>query len=456
MADSTPQLKRKREGAEAQRKKAKTQKKPEAGAVQDAEVAATPAKATPKPKQTPKATPKAKDPSNATPKPAKTNGANDAVSKTKAKKQKPKGSANWSVSSAQGGWFLPRDPVFSADEKSILLATHKGLEVYVAETSLLAYKLPVSGSGEVTAYALSATDSNRVYVAESTGLITLWDWVSRQKVGRWDIGATVRNMKVVTHADEDLVYCHEPGKSHIVNVHALRTGAQASTTELKPILKTSANILDIQVLLQGKFVVVACGDSLMVGKRQKQSKTAVQDFEYVWRELKFAQRITTFDAYVRDPAEVTGKPAKSAQDQRDIIDIAIGELSGAILLFEDVLASFAAIETVQKAGKTKADNAESLRPKKLHWHRDAVGSVKWSLDGKKSTHSCRFALANIHRQLCHLWRRRDRHHNLAARHWETTAPAASDSSDREHSRFALWFFIRHHAGKQLGHCTLDH
>lgn len=379
MADSTPQLKRKREGAEAQRKKAKTK---------DAEVAATPvAKSIPKPKQTPKSTPKSKDASNATPKAVKTNSANDAVSKTKAKKQKSKGSANWSVSSAQGGWFLPRDPVFSSDEKFLLLATQKALEIYVAETSLLAYKLPVSGSGEITAYALSATDANRVYVAESTGLITLWDWVSRQKIGRWDIGATVRNMKVVTHSDEDLVYCHEPGKSHIVNVHALRTGAQASTTELKPILKTSSNIQDIQVLLQGRFVVVACGDSLMVGKRQKQSKMAVQDFEYVWRELKFAQRITAFNAYVRDPAEVTGKPAKSVQDQRDIIDIAIGDVSGVILLFEDILASFAAIETVQKAGKTKADNAETLRPKKLHWHRDAVGSVKWSLDGERHEES---------------------------------------------------------------------
>lgn len=351
---------------------------------QDAEVAATPvAKSTTKFKQTPKSTPKAKDAPNATPKPSRmSTKTDDALSKTKAKKQKPKGSANWNISSAQGGWFLPRDPVFSIDEKFIILATQKALEVYVAETSLLAYKLPVSGSGEVTAYALSATDSNRVYVAESTGLITLWDWVSRQKIGRWDIGATVRNMAVITHSEEDLVYCHEPGKSHIVNVHALRTGAQASTTELKPILKTGLSILDIQVLLQGKFVVVACGDSLMVGKRQKQSKTAVQDFEYVWRELKFVQRITTFNAYVRDPAEVTGKAAKSAQDQRDIIDVAVGDESGVILLFEDILASFAAIESSQKGGKSKADNAENLRPKKLHWHRDAVGSVKWSLDGK--------------------------------------------------------------------------
>lgn len=377
MADSTPQLKRKREGADAQRKKAKTQKKSEDGDV----------KSTPKPKPAAKPTPKSKDAPNAAPKPSQTvTTTDDASSKTKAKKQKSKGSASWHVSPAQGGCFLPRDPVFSADEKSIILATEKALEIYVAETSLLAYKLPLSGSGTLTAYALSATDPNRVYVAESTGLITLWDWTLRQKVGRWDIGATVRNMTVIAHAGEDLVYCHEPGRSHIVNVHALRTGAQASTTELKPILKTSSSILGVQVLLQGKFVVVACGDSLMVGKRQKPSKTAVQDFEYVFRELKFAKRITAFDAYVRDPLETPGKAAKSAQEQRDVIDIAIGDDSGVILLFEDILSSFSAIEASQKGGKSKADNAENLRPKKLHWHRDALGSVKWSLDGKH--HKC--------------------------------------------------------------------
>lgn len=431
--------------------------KKEAGTAQELDLATTPvAKSTPKPKQMAQATPKSKIAPTVTPKLAKTNVAKEDAAKAKAKKSNTKGAKDWSISSAQGGWFLPRDPIFSVDEKFIILGTQKALEIYVAETSLLAYKLPVSGAGEVTAYALSTTESNRVYVAESTGLITLWDWVLRQKIGRWDIGATVRNMTVITHADEDLVYCHEPGKSHIVNVHALRTGAQAATTELKPILKTSLNILDIQVLLEGKFVVVACGDSLMVGKRQKQSKTAVQDFEYVWRELKFAQRLTTFSAYVRDPVEVTGKAVKSGQDHRDIIDIAIGDVSGAILLFEDILASFAAIECVQKGGKTKADSAETLRPKKLHWHRDAVGSVKWSLDGKSLCSSWSIDLVDTRRQLCHLWRRRDCHDNMATGHRKTTTPAASYSSDREHRSITVGLLIRTYAGKQFHYCAFDY
>ncbi|CAO2647777.1 Nn.00g086990.m01.CDS01 [Neocucurbitaria sp. VM-36] len=299
-----------------------------------------------------------------------------------AKKPKPKTLPKWAMSPAQGGWFLPADPVFSPDEKFVILANLKSLQVYAAETSTLANVLSIGNTGVLTAYALSSTKPNQVYVADSNGLITLWDWVDGSKIGRWDIGATVRTMTVITQpeSNEDLVYCHETGKNHIINVHALRTKSQASKTELKRVLKASSPIRGIQVLLQGKYVIVACADSIMIAKRLKLSKTAVQDFEYVWRELKFSKRITTFNAYLRQP-EHTGKGKKSSQDQRDVLDLGVGDEAGVILLFEDILATFAAIESNQKGNRSKSDDAESLRPKRLHWHRDAVGAVKWSLDG---------------------------------------------------------------------------
>jgi NET1-associated nuclear protein 1 (U3 small nucleolar RNA-associated protein 17) len=308
-----------------------------------------------------------------------------------AKKPKQKMPGKWSVSQVQGGWFLPADPVFSQDEKYLLLANPKGLHIYATDTSLLAHFLAGSNTGVVTAYALSSTNPAQVYVADSNGLITLWDWVAGTKVGRWDIGATVRNMVVITQpgTDEDLVYCHETGDKHIVNVHALRTKSQASKTELKRVLKTTSAITSLQVLLQGKYVIIATAESITVGKRLKVSKTAVQEFEYVWRELKFSKRVTTCSTYYRQ-REVPENGKKSAQDQRDVLDLAVGDEVGVILLFEDILASFAAIESSQKGNNSRTDSAESLRPKKLHWHRDAVGSVKWSLDGELST-SCSHA-----------------------------------------------------------------
>ncbi|KAF2033574.1 WD40 repeat-like protein [Setomelanomma holmii] len=282
---------------------------------------------------------------------------------SKPKKFKHKNAPTWAVSPAQGGWFLPIDPIYSLDEKYLLLANNKALQIYFTDTSLLA-------------------SPSQVYVADSNGLITLWDWVDGKKIGRWDIGSTVRNMAVIAQpgSEEDLVYCHETGSSHVVNVHALRTKSQSSKTELKRVLKTTSQITSIQVLLQGKYVIIATAESITVGKRVKVSKTAVQDFEYVWRELKFSKRITTCNTFFRQPkASENGK--KTAQDQRDILDIAVGDEIGVVLLFEDILAGFAMVESTQKGNKSRTDTAESLRPKLLHWHRDAVGAVKWSLDG---------------------------------------------------------------------------
>jgi NET1-associated nuclear protein 1 (U3 small nucleolar RNA-associated protein 17) len=438
MAETTAQLKRKRESAIGLQKKAKKQRKSDGPAGQDAGAGEEMIDATPVTPPTPKATSKTHDKTKAKSQKPQKNTARDQDAPTepadepepsllstppaqdptasakkksfkervqeskeaanaemvdskqplvstsaKSKKQKHKTPGKWTMSSNQGGWFLPADPVFSMDEKYLILANPKALQIYFTETSLLANVLPVGASGYVTSYALSPTKPTQVYVADSNRLITLWDWVDGTKIGRWDIGAIVRNMAVITQpgSDEDLIYCHETSdKQHIINVHALRTKSQASKTELKRVLKTNSAITSLQVLLQGKYVVIATPDSVTVGKRLKVSKTAVQEFEYVWRELKFSKRVTTCHMYFRQP-EALEKGKRTAHDQRDVLDLAVGDEIGVILLFEDMLASFAAIEIAQKGSKNRTDNAESLRPKRFHWHRDAVGSVKWSLDG---------------------------------------------------------------------------
>jgi NET1-associated nuclear protein 1 (U3 small nucleolar RNA-associated protein 17) len=301
-------------------------------------------------------------------------------------KSKNKSRGTWNASPAHGGWFLPQDPVFSSDEKHIIVATPRAVQVYTAETSLLAHALSItSPSTIVTAFALSATKPNQLYVADSTHLVTLWNWVEGTKLGRWQIGAMVRQMVVIAQpgSDEDLVYCHESsGKSQVINVHALRTKEQASQTELKQVLKQTDRVQRLQVLLQGKYVIVTSNRSITIGKRLRASKTAVKDFDYVWRELQFSNTITTCDVYHRRPAPAeNGK--KSAEPEKDILDLAVGDEIGVILLFEDILASFAASERSQR-NQTIADSAEEFRPKRLHWHRNAVGSVRWSLDGTLS------------------------------------------------------------------------
>jgi len=299
---------------------------------------------------------------------------------------KSRKSERYIASAPQGGWFLPADPVFSTDEKYLLVADSKSLHVYGTESSLLAHTLCEEELGSVTAYALSATSPHLVYVAYSVGQIIMWDWVTARKIDRWDVGAQVQNMAVIIQpeSDQDFVYCHEAEDGHSICIRALRTSSQTSEreqkSEVKQLLNTSSQIRGVRVLLQGKYVVVATVDSITIGKRVKTSRIALGEFEYLWREFKLSKHITTFDVYHREQQE-TSNGKKASQDQRDILDIAVGDDTGVILLFDDILASIAAIESIQKGKKDKTDSAESLRPKRLHWHRDAVGAVKWSLDG---------------------------------------------------------------------------
>ncbi|KAG9192069.1 hypothetical protein G6011_10803 [Alternaria panax] len=408
MADATPQLKRKAGEAAAQ-KKTKKQRKNEAAAAalndgrngesSSGATGATPKSNAPTPNKQSTSTPKSNGASkdattDATTEPAGANGVSKAALKKQEKKdrkeknrqernelietevlgivkKKSKMTDRWVSSPAHGGWFLPADPVFSLDERYLLIADAKSLRVYATETSLLANTLSEDDAGLLTAYALSPANPHLVYVAYSTGHIILWNWVVGKKAGRWNIGATVRNMAVISQSDsseDDLMYCHEADEGHTISVRALRTKRHDTRTELKQVkqvLSANSAVCGIQVLLHGKYVVVATSDSLVVGKRIKASKTALEDFDYVWREFKFSKHITTFSVHHREQQDTSNQ-------QRDVLDIAVGEETGVILLFEDILASFAAVEK---------GNAESFRPKRLHWHRDAVGSVKWSLDG---------------------------------------------------------------------------
>ena len=172
-------------------------------------------------------------------------------------------------------------------------------------------------------------------------------------------------------------------------------------------------------------MVVACANSIMVGKRLKLHKTALKDFEYTWREFKTSKRITASSAYVRIP-ERPDKAKTAAHDSKDNIDLAVGDEEGAIILFEDILSSFARIEKSQKKGEDTNADLGDLKPKRLHWHREAVGSVRWSLDGRSPANTCAELDIDLFRQLPHLRGDRDRLGDMATLDRTATALTSPD------------------------------
>ncbi|KAH7139455.1 quinon protein alcohol dehydrogenase-like superfamily [Dendryphion nanum] len=292
--------------------------------------------------------------------------------------------SSWTVSSPIGGWFQAHDAVFSVDEKHIFLASNDAVDIWSAETSLLVHSLPHKG---VASYALSSADPNLIYVATIAGLITLWDWTKADKVARWDIGSNIHNITVVQQQDSalDLVFCQETVQDSAnggdgITAHALRTKDQAAQTESKQILKVSNSITGLQVLSGGNILVVSTQNSMLVGKRTKIHKSALQSFQYLWHEIHMSRPITTFNAYVRT-SDVSGQNQRPSQNQRHHVDIAIGDIDGVIYLYEDILTSFAGSMKKQIETVVVRSDTNIREPRRLHWHRDSVGSVKWSRDG---------------------------------------------------------------------------
>ncbi|KAF2084772.1 WD40 repeat-like protein, partial [Saccharata proteae CBS 121410] len=288
----------------------------------------------------------------------------------------------WYISDPSGGRFLPIHPVFSRDERYIMFANAKAVHIYSTVTSLLVRTLPVNSNHGISAYALSASNPTQLYVSDAAGFVALWNWVEGKKIGRWDLATRVCGMATTTvdedGATADTVFTHEKDQSNTITAHRMRSRKEGKESEAVVLLRSKRQMKSFKVVGNGSVIVVAFPDSVMVGK-VKEGAESFKGTTYVWREIKCAESVTTFDVRV-GRQEVKGgqkTPRKGgSQNSKDSVNLAIGGSRGTIFCYEDIL------YRLIQAENPKKDTAPSvLVPRVFHWHRNAVGSVRWSLDG---------------------------------------------------------------------------
>lgn len=251
-------------------------------------------------------------------------------------------------------------------------------------TSLLARTLP-SGSGEIiSGYTLSTVNPEHMYVATSTGLVMLWDWTSGQKIARWETGVPVNTMMLSSSrtSRHDIVYTLHRAKNSTITTHSLRSGDDAAKTSSTIVLRLKETIQEIRVLGQGSTIVASFSNKVMIGQRSNAPKADEDAPKYVWRELKVPEMLTCFDARTRS---TSGSNAQTEQ-----LDLAVGSVRGEIFVYEDIINKMIAAE--KSSSKLKSN---STAPRILHWHRTALGAVRWALDGDSDTLiSGEYAIAN--------------------------------------------------------------
>lgn len=176
-----------------------------------------------------------------------------------------------------------------------------------------------------------------------------------------------------------------------------------SKVELEEITKAPKGFSGMQVTSNGTVVVLMVKEQVWVIK----SRNGKWDI----KKYSLPETLKCMDILpVREATEVKGKKKATGPSGGHVI---VGDKKGALYILHDVLLpaekrpKVEKKEGEQKGEKQKAPVAQKapMVPKKLHWHREAVASVKWALNGELQAVCPSQTFANINfRRICYFRR----------------------------------------------------
>ncbi|KIY02324.1 uncharacterized protein Z520_02462 [Fonsecaea multimorphosa CBS 102226] len=276
--------------------------------------------------------------------------------------------SGFSLSPGNGGTFIDQDPILTADDQYLILPTHSEIQVYSTKTSLLVRSFRIDSRSDITSCSLSKADPKRLYVSSSKGLVSLWDWTTAAVIGRHSTGRGSQQIVPLCQQDdkEMVLVLQDDGQggkrldAYSVN---LLLGA---FTESNTVLQRTNLSPCIRSYARGAVLLTCVEDQLLVGQCQVTAEGEL-DLIYIWREITLPGFITSFDAQVNSGKSKTLRKVP-------FLDVVIGLNDGVIMHYEDIL-----FKLIGKEKKNKA-STEDIVGRKLHWHRTAVNTVKWSRD----------------------------------------------------------------------------
>jgi len=238
--------------------------------------------------------------------------------------------------------------------------------------------------GSVSAYALSAANPDLLYVATRKGQISTWNWLEGQRLNLCTIDSQIVEITsmVADESGQDTIYTLDKGKKWMITAHKFGSKDEPTKSDLVTLLRHDRPIRSFKVLSQGAGVCATTDEGFVVGKRTSSSKGAgpLRDLAYTWREVKTAQPPTSF-AVRTGVVSTTPKQAKrkgQAGAGALTVDVAVGGLTGCVYVYHDV---FNKLDLNGPPSKS-VESMGALTVRELHWHREPVGALAWSLDGE--------------------------------------------------------------------------
>lgn len=233
-------------------------------------------------------------------------------------------------------------------------------------------------SKNITACKASPTNPDHIYISTLYGNLHKWDWVTGKRLETWkpkahtgilDIDVCDTDWGVARQDTVFVLVKTSDGGCEILAAIKQSDGTQ-NKWEAKTILRTATYLDDLKVVAAGAVVVATARGKLLLGQTAQKPIETIQAGSYTWRETTLPVRSTCFDVRLRPSA-----PSKSKTSQSDVVDLVLGEEEGSILIYNDIVNALLQCEDGNKIGTNKISN-------RLHWHRNAVLTVKWSRDGK--------------------------------------------------------------------------
>ena len=284
--------------------------------------------------------------------------------------RKLKTGGGWSLSQSSGGIFIDQDPLLVQDNQYLVLPTKAQVQIYATTTSLLVRTMHVDATANITSCVLSTADREHILVSTSEGLLSCWNWATGRKVCEWQQKKGILRILSLGSVDgnENVLLLEENHSGITELVQCSLCVATKSKSGRRTLLSRHHIAHNVRVLAGGggRLIFVAAGDKLLLGHSTTTSETAETEVTYTWREFAIPGKIISMDAYLH-------QDERKSKRRLPAVDVAIGLHNGVINIYEDIL--------YKLVGKEKGSENADVVARRLHWHRDAVNTVKWSKDG---------------------------------------------------------------------------
>ncbi|KAG9238068.1 WD repeat-containing protein-like protein [Amylocarpus encephaloides] len=307
----------------------------------------------------------------------------------RSKALKTKSSTEWTLSNSIAGRMLNMEPVFTQDEKHIIVASRTIIHVYATSNSLLTRSIKLEirdpqSNIRIVAYCLSPTTPNTIWVACSDGSIYNVDWATGSGASQsWKVSSTGCIHMTVASIESvgrrrDVVLTAEPGKTEgsRITANELTSPGSGIATVARTIYTSKSEIGFLKTACEGSVIVAAAGNKVIIGHIRLFDFDTVDKIRYEFRMFESPSAISSLDVKAVPGTAERPKKTPAKVVPIPIADLTVGDVRGAIFVHNDILRKL----HLSQGSAPKAQGA-NLTPRKYHWHRQAVNTVKWSLDG---------------------------------------------------------------------------